>query len=233
MRFERGTTVIPPLALTVELKQEATQVEAGESGRRGKVSSEVVEEQSGAGQAAETGGSQRRRSCLPEGSDDSAEDCGAKQTLYAAGRYDRNADSVCVHEGTDRSPEPTLRSESRASLLSLPSREEERANGPNSESGHKHPDRDTSGRVCDWSDDVRNEHRSGKNSLAWRRALGRCVGNGADTEQERKACGDGDERQRGGVRTDLKRMCSGSGMEHTSGEDLASILKSPFGGAGG
>ena len=148
----------------------------------------MVAEQSGADQAAETGSSQRRRSCLPEGSDDSAEDCGANQTLYAAGRYDRNADSVCVHEGTDRSPEPTLRSESRASLLSLPSREEERANGPNSESGHKHPDRDTALRVCDWSDDVRNEHRSERNSLAGLRALGRCVGNGADTEQERSGC---------------------------------------------
>ena len=105
MRFERGRKVIPPLALTFELKQEATQVEAGESGRRGKVSSEVVAEQSGADQAAETGGSQRRRSCLPEDFDDSAEDCEAKQTLYAEGRHDRNADSVCVHEGTDRSPE--------------------------------------------------------------------------------------------------------------------------------
>ena len=65
----------------------------------------MVAEQSGADQAAETGGSQRRRSCLPEGSDDSAEDCGAKQSLYAGARYERNADSVCVHEGTDRSPE--------------------------------------------------------------------------------------------------------------------------------
>ena len=142
----------------------------------------MVAEQSGADQAAKTGGSQRRRICLPEGSDDSAEDCGAKQTLYAEGRYDRNAYSVCVHEGTDRSSEPTLRSESRASLLSLPSREEERANGPNSESGHKHPDRDTSGRVCDWSDDVRNEHRSERNSLAFLRALVRCVRNGASAE---------------------------------------------------
>ena len=142
----------------------------------------MVAEQSGADQAAETGGKEDGTASLPEGSDDSAEDCGAKQTLYAAGRYDRNADSVCVHEGTDRSPEPTLRSESRVSLLSLPSREEERANGPNSESGHKHPDRDTSGRVCDWSDDVRNEHRSGRNSLAVQRALGRCVRNGASAE---------------------------------------------------
>ena len=59
---------------------------------------------------------------------------------------------------------------------------------PNSVSGHKHPDRDTSGRVCDWSDDVRNEHRSGSHSLAGLRALGRCVGNGGGTEQERSGC---------------------------------------------
>ena len=48
---------------------------------------------------------------------------------------------------------------------------------PNSESGHKHPDRDTSGRVCDWSD-VRSE----RNSLAFLRALGRGVWNGASAE---------------------------------------------------
>jgi len=58
----------------------------------------VEAEQAGAGKAAETGGSQRRRSCLPEGSDDSAQDCGAQQSLYAGGRHDRNADSLCVTE---------------------------------------------------------------------------------------------------------------------------------------
>ena len=52
---------------------------------------------------------------------------------------------------------------------------------PNSVSGHKHPDRDTSWRVCDWS-------VSGRNSLAGLRALGRGVGNAADTEQERSGC---------------------------------------------
>ena len=56
MWFERGTRVTPPLALTVELKQEATQVEAGESGRRGKVSDRVEAERLGAVKADETGG---------------------------------------------------------------------------------------------------------------------------------------------------------------------------------
>ena len=56
MRFERGTTVIPPLAVTVELKQEATQVEAGESGRRRKVSDRVEAERLGAVKADETVG---------------------------------------------------------------------------------------------------------------------------------------------------------------------------------
>ena len=55
MRFERGTTVIPPLALTVELKQEAIQVEAGESGRRRKVSDRVEAERLVAVKADETG----------------------------------------------------------------------------------------------------------------------------------------------------------------------------------
>ena len=46
--------------------------------------------------ADETGGSQRRRSCLLEGSDDSAESRGAQQSLYAVARNERNADSLCV-----------------------------------------------------------------------------------------------------------------------------------------
>ena len=92
---------------------------------------------------------------MPEGSDDSAESRGAQQSLYAGARYERNADSLCVTR--------------------------ELTAAANSESGHKHPDRDTALRVCDWSD-------SGRNSLAWLRALGRCVGNEADTEQERSGC---------------------------------------------
>ena len=56
----------------------------------------MVAEQSGAVKADETGGSQRRRSCLLEGSDDSAESRGAQQSLYAVARNERNADSLCV-----------------------------------------------------------------------------------------------------------------------------------------
>lgn len=81
------------------------------------------------------------------------------------------------NEGTDRSGEPTMRSESRAGLPALPSREEERANGPNSVTGHKHIAQRYHLRVCDWSD-------SGRNSLAVLRALGRGVWSAAEHTSE-------------------------------------------------
>ena len=132
-------------------------------------------------QAAETGGSQRRRSCLPEGSDDSAEDCGAKQSLYAGARYERNADSLCVTR--------------------------ELTAAANSVSGHKHPDRDTALRVCDWSAVVRNERSARKEQSRF-------------PASPRKRCGEWS-----GHGTGAQRMCSGCGMQHTSGEDPASSYK--------
>lgn len=86
---------------------------------------------------------------------------------------------------------------------------------PNSVSGHKHPDRDTASRVCDWSAVVRVERRARKEQSRF-------------PASPRKRCGEWS-----GHGTGAQRMCSGSGMEHTSGEDLASSIKSPFGGAGG
>ena len=95
--------------------------------------------------ADETGSSQRRRSCLLEGSDDSAESRGVQQSLYAGARNERNADSLCVTR--------------------------ELTAATNRESGHNN----FLWRVCDWSD-------SGRNSLAFLRALGRGVWNGASAE---------------------------------------------------
>lgn len=76
-------------------------------------------ERLGAVKTDETGSSQRRRSCLLEGSDDSAESRGAQQSLYAGARNERNADSLCVTR--------------------------ELTAATNRESGHIHPDRDSSG----------------------------------------------------------------------------------------
>ena len=70
-------TVTPPLAQNLEKKHNGNGVGTGESGRRREVSDRVEAERLGAVKADETGGSQRRRSCLPEGSDDSAESRGA------------------------------------------------------------------------------------------------------------------------------------------------------------
>ena len=73
----RVMRVTPPLALHLNGGRDGNNVGTGESGRRREVSDRVEAERLGAVKADETGGSQRRRSCLPEGSDDSAESRGA------------------------------------------------------------------------------------------------------------------------------------------------------------
>ena len=85
----------------------------------------------------------------------------------------------------------------------------------NSVSGHKHIAQRYHRRVCDWSVVVRDERRARKEQSRW-------------TASPRKRC---EEWSRHG--TGAQRMCSGCGMQHTSGENLVSSLKSPFGGAGG
>ena len=77
MRLERVMTVTPPLALHPNMGTDGNNGGTCESGSRRKVSPVVVAEQSGTDKAAETGGSLRGTSSLPEGSDDSVEDCGA------------------------------------------------------------------------------------------------------------------------------------------------------------
>ena len=77
IRLERVMRVTPPLALHLNRGRDGNDLRTGESGSRRKVSSVVVAEQAGTGKAAETGGSLRGTSSLPEGSDDSVEDCGA------------------------------------------------------------------------------------------------------------------------------------------------------------
>ena len=67
----------PPLALRLNRGRDGNNGGTCESGSRREVSFVVVAEQAGTGKAAETEGSLRGTSSLPEGSDDSVEDCGA------------------------------------------------------------------------------------------------------------------------------------------------------------
>lgn len=101
----REIRVTPPLALRLNRGRDGNNGGTCESGSRREVSSVVETELAGTGKAAETRGSLRVTSSLPEGSEDSVEDCGAEQAVSAEGRDDRNAVTACGNEGTDRSGE--------------------------------------------------------------------------------------------------------------------------------